>query len=254
MKLAVVYEGGEVQEFVPFVATLRRFFTVPAVGKFVRLKHDYQTEEINWYKPRKAATQTEVPETIHLNPFELNDFVPLTQERQEFTLQTMLIANPTMSRGEAINRLHELTRTSVCFTDDGNSWDKGRADYLFGTNVNAAPMGWKMLGFGGNVYRQISSNVIEAIDYNLPLPDPEKLYREKPWLFQWATQCYMQQTGTFEMLGGKMRSQWKVSRFPHMAPVGLLTPVWGAGGRNRIMESWRYAPIANGATYSPYVP
>lgn len=233
--------------------TLQRTFTVPVDGDFIRLLHDYQTDQWN-YKPRTAATQTEVPETIHLNPYEANDFVPLTREREEFILATMRIADPSVARDEMLIRWKELTRTSVCFTDDGNSWDQGRASYLLGVNLDATPMGWKMLGFGGNIMRKLYGNVVEAIDYNAALPDPVELYKAKPWLFQWATQCYMTQTGKYEMLGGKMRPQWQVSRFPTMRPVGLLVPLFGAGGQTRIMESWRWEPVSNGAAYSPYVP
>lgn len=239
------------------VPVLKRKFVVPSTGKHARLKHDYQTayaNEEHAYKPRSFDMPTEVPETVHLNPYEMNDFVPVTREIQEFILATMRIADPYMSRMEAINRLHELTRTSVCFTDDGNSWDMGRTDYLFPSNLDAdKPMGWKMLGFGGNIVRVIYGREIEAIDYLAPLPDPEALYRDKPWLFQWATQCYKEETGRYEVIDGKFRKQYKVARFPHMKPVGLLVPLFGAGGKNRIAEGWRMETISNGTIYSPYV-
>lgn len=239
------------------VPVLKKTFKVPETGKFVRLKHDYQTAYANSlhpYKPRSFDMPTQVPETIHFSPYETNDFVPVTREVQEFILATMRIADPYMNREEAIRRLHELTRTSVCFTDDGNSWDQGRTDYLFPYNLTAdKPMGWKMLGFGGNIVKILYGRDIEAIDYLAPLPDPVALYREKPWLFEWATQCYKTETGKYEYIDGQLRKQYKVARFPHMRPVGLLVPVFGAGGKNRIAEGWRMEAISNGTLYSPYV-
>ena len=233
---------------------MRRNFRVPDVGKYVQLKHDYQTAEANPlhpYKPRSFDMATEVPETVHLSPFEYDDFVALTPELEEFMLATIRIPNPVLTREQAIDVWREMTRTSVCWTDNGNSWDRGRRSALLNT-PGTKLMGWKMLGFGGNVHKVISGRVIEAIDYTKPLGNPAELYKAKPYLFQWSTQCYATKTGISELIGGVMRPQYKVSRFPHMRPVNILTPVFGFGGQNRISESWRIKQVTNGSTYSPY--
>lgn len=226
--------------------TMQRHFKVPLSGTFVQLKHDYETAEANPlhpYKPRSFDMATEVPETVHLNPFEYDDFVALTPELEEFMLATLRIPNPVLTREQAIDVWREITRTSVCWTDNGNSWDRGRRSVLLGTPGDR-PMGWKMLGFGGNIHKVIYGRVIEAIDYTKPLPNPAELYKAKPYLFEWSTQCY-----AIKLADGT----YKVSRFPQMRPVNVLTPVLGFGGMNRIAESWRIKPIANGVTYSPYV-
>lgn len=256
-----VYSNGSLS-LAPSAPTLARYFTVPASGRFDFITHDYQNDQPNNYKPRKPATQTEVPETVNVRSEGNLEFLPLTRPVAEFYLATFRIANPFMSREEALLRYRELTRRSVCFTDK-NAWDygdlvgdptKNYADVLNGVNLENRVMAWKIsIITAGAVLKKISGSTYEAIDYTEPLPDPVQLYREQPWKFFWATQCYMETTGQMEFLGGRMRPQYKVARFPQFAPVGVLVPLMGAGGRVQVLETWRIREIANGATWSPYV-
>ena len=217
--------------------------------------HDYQTAE-NDYKPRKSATHTEVPETLHLSPIDHIEVIELDRELQEFYLSVLRIGSPSLTREDAILRWHELTRTSVCFTDNGASWDQGKADYLFDPNSTLPPMGFKIsIATCGNAFKSVTGNIIEAIDYRQrPLPDPVELYREQPWKFFWCTQAYMEKTGKKELIDGAMRTQYTVSRFPQFRPVGTLLPLMGTDGATRISERWRYTEIEKGTIYSPYVP
>lgn len=243
-------------QVLPPVPVLARSF-VANWDRPVFALHDYQTAEAGRepYEPRAAATQTEVPETLHLAPQDHLETMPMDREMQEFYLATLRIPYPQLTRDEAILRWHELGRTSVAFTDGGLSWDKGNADYLFDPTSTLPPMGWKIsIACCGNAFKLISGRTIEAIDYRVrPLPDPVRLYQSKPWLFFWATQCYMQKTGALEMIDGAMRKQYMVSRFPQFRPVGTLLPLMGTDGMTRFAETWRMKPIAPGTIYSPYV-
>lgn len=252
--------GG--RQYVPPVPTLARWFTVPDIGRFDEITHDYQNSQPNNYKPRKSATQTEVPETVNVRSDGNLEFLPLNLPVAEFYLATFRIANPFLTREEALLKYRELTRRSVAFTDR-NAWDygdlvgdpsKNYADVLNGINLQNRVMAWKIsIITGGAVLKKIAGSTYEAIDFTRPLPDPVQLYQEQPWKFFWATQCYMQTTGRTEFLGGRWRPQYKVARFPQFAPVGVLVPIMGAGGRIQVLETWRIRSIENGATYSPYV-
>lgn len=257
-----------VRQQVADLPVLQTTFTVPpaSAGNFIITEHDYQTAEANPerpYHPRKAATQTEVPETFNLMPADHNEFLPLTLEVAEFYLATLRIPYPQLTRDEAIERWHQLTKNSVCFTDK-RAWNTGDVigdpsknyhDVLYGSNPQNPVMAWKIgIATCGNIFRKLSGSIIEAIDpYQRPFPDPATLYAAKPWLFFWATQCYMQETGRMELIDGKMRKQYKVSRFPHFAPTNVLVPLMGIGGQTRIVETWRIRNIENGEAYSPYV-
>ncbi len=247
--MATLSHSFVIQSDGSILPTLARKFTVSWDNAVFAL-HDYQCGDMD-YKPRKAAIQTEVPETLHLATFDHIEVIDMTRELAEFYLATLRMAYPGLSREDAITRWHEMTRTSVCFSDNGASWDTGKADYLTDPASTLPPMGFKIsIACCGNVFKKVSGTTIEAIDYRKPLPDPAQLYRAKPWLFFWATQCYMQKTGVME----NGRPQYEVSRFPHFRPVGTLLPILGTDGVTRFSEKWRMRPIARGAIYSPYVP
>ncbi len=266
MKLTLTFGVSSIPTPAP---TLQRFFRTPASGSFIRLKHDFELASMG-YKYRKSAGQTEVPQTVSMGK---GNVTVAGEPVQWFILQTLAIAFPGITADDLKARWRELTRTSVCFTDNGNSWDKGRADYINRTNLDAKPMGWKQLSFGGNVHHRLSGNTIEAIDpasirvigkmengFPKLHPDPADLYRDKPWLFAWATQIYHDQVivggkPVRWRIDGKARPIYKVARFPHFAPVGTLAPVFAEYGQSTItVPRERVADIGNGVQWTPYVP
>ncbi len=264
MKLTLTFGGSSIS-----IPTLQRFFRTPASGSFMRLKHDFELSSMG-YRYRKSAGQTEVPQTVSMGKGNVTE---TSGPIQWFILQTLAIAFPGIAADDLKARWRELTRTSVCFTDNGNSWDAGRADYINGVNLDGKPMGWKQLSFGGNVHRRLSGNTIEAIDpagiritgtldNGFPKldPDPLVLYHVMPWLFAWATQIYHDQVivGGKQVrwqIDGKARPIYKISRFPQFAPVGTLVPIFAEYGQSTItVPRERVAAVENGVQWTPYVP
>jgi hypothetical protein len=195
-----------------------------------------------------------------MQPYESDGFVPLPEKMQEFCFAILRIPYPTLSRAEAAIRWGNLIKNSVGFTDRHapdygticGDPTKNYADYINGANLQNKPVAWKILGCGGNICKVVSGNVIEALDYTKPLPsDPVDFYHTHPWLFQWATQCYWTVVGK-EVIDGMNRTKYKVDRFPQMRPVNVLFPLWGIGGRTRVLNGWRMKPVTNGAIYTPY--
>jgi hypothetical protein len=242
-------------------------FRVPADGTFFQLRHDYESQE--WgYKPRSArpgSTESAGPELVGFEPFNGEDFVPLTEEMQWFHLALLGKANPSLSTDELKARWRALTVNCVVFTDGhyidygtrygGNDLTKNYADYILGMNLdNPVPIAWKALSTGGNLVKVISPpTTIEAIDFTKPLPSIEEVW-QKPWLIHWATAQTLDLLPVTTAIDGVQRPEWRVSPFPQMQPVGTPFPIWGRGGKNQIASAASMKSIANGEIFSPYVP
>lgn len=243
-------------------------FRVPDTGKYVQLKHDYECAEMN-YKPRNigvnpGSPNSALPETVHLDPIDGIEFLPFPLHMEEFMLALMGFANPTLTRDELKIAWRALTVNSVAFTDK-HSINYGmflsppdpskcyRDDLLEENMDNPIPIAWKMsVTCAGNIVKVISGRMIEAVD-PANLPDPAYVW-ERPWLCHWAVEETIQELDGLQMIDGKLRKRYRCSPFPQMRPVGTPIVLWGKGGATRVKESWRMKSIANGATYSPYVP
>jgi hypothetical protein len=249
--------------------TLMHDFQVPGEGHFALLRHDYENPE--WgYRPRTyeilpARLNIALPETIHFQPFNSEDFVPLTEPMQWFHFELLARANPTLTTTELKERWRALTVNSVAFTDkhsidygtrffDGDP-TKNYADYILGVNLyNPKPIAWKSMSTGGNLVKIIaSSRTIEAIDPSKPLPSIDEVW-QKPWLIHWATEETTDQLPFVQEIDGARRNTWRVSPFPQMRPVGTPFPIWGSAGQNRIASAASLKAVSNGQSFSPYFP
>jgi hypothetical protein len=253
----------------PPSGTLIHDFRVPAEGTFRQLRHDFESSEWD-YKPRSTkygpgSPNAALPETVHFQPFDKQDFVPLTEEMQWFHFALLAKANPTLSTDELKVRWRALTVNSVAFTDkhsidygtrffDGDP-SKNYADYILGVNLyNPKPIAWKSMSTGGNLVKILGgTTTIEAIDFTQPLPPIDEVW-QKPWLIHWATEESLDQLPTTATVDGVQRRLWIVSPFPQMRPVGTPFPIWGRDGLNRVATAASMKSIANGQTFSPYVP
>src|SRR5512143_349918 len=78
-------------------------FVVPDDGhEYAFLRHDWQSAEYG-YKPRSAGLNDKspnisLPETVHLLPFDGNDFLPLTPALQDYFVTLFAKANPSMAK------------------------------------------------------------------------------------------------------------------------------------------------------------
>jgi len=244
-------------------------FLVPAAGRFAQLRHDFESAE--WgYKPRTyglspSSPNIALPETIHFQPFDSEDFVPLTEPMQWFHFELLARANPSLTTDELKQRWRALTVNSVAFTDKhsidygtrfyGGDPTKNYADYILGVNLyNPKPIAWKSLSTGGNLVKIIGgATTIEAIDFTKGLPRVEDVW-EKPWLIHWATEETTDLLPFVSTIDGVARSTWRVSPFPQMRPVGTPFPIWGRGGQNRVGSASSLKAVSNGQSFSPYVP
>jgi hypothetical protein len=248
-------------------AALLHDFRVPPDGTFCQLRHDYESREWD-YKPRSAMSGSQEsagPETVAFQPFNGEDFVPLTEEMQWFHFGLLAKANPSLSTDELKARWRALTVNCVVFTDEhyvdygtrfgGNDLSKNYADYILGMNLdNPVPIAWKALSTGGNLVKILSApTTIEAIDFTKPLPSVDEVW-QKPWLIHWATEQTLDLLPSTAVIDGAKRQVWRVGPFPQMRPVGTPFPVWGRGGQNRVGTAASMKSIANGQTFSPYVP
>lgn len=257
---------------------LTREIRVPNDGKqYALLRHDWQWPgDGAWpaYKPRSvvynpSSPNIELPETVHLLPIDKKDFLPLTPALQQYHLDILRRANPSVSESVLKQQWKNLTRQSVAFTDR-HAWNTGDflhdpsknfALYALGLNLQNPPIAWKVgISTGGNLVRITQApNYVEAIDPAKPLPSVEELF-EKPWLLHWATVECGASHDKFEwtqMIDGKPRNAWRVIQFPQLrdatgARVGVPYPLWGYGGLTRV-ETSRLLPVANGAVLNPYV-
>jgi len=191
--------------------------------------------------------------------------VRLTEEMQWFHFGLLAKANPDLTKAELKARWRALTVNSVAFTDkhsidygtrfrDGDK-TKNYKDYILGENMsNRRPIAWKAISTGGNLVKIVSApRTIEAIDFTKPLPSIDEVW-EKPWLIHWATEETLDLLPFTATVDGEQRKVWRVSPFPQMRPVGTPFPIWGRGGLNRIRSTTSLKRIANGQTFSPYVP
>jgi len=250
-------------------AGLLHTFRVPEEGTFSQLRHDFESAKWN-YRPRTSRYDAESldaagPETVGFQPFQAEYFVPLTEEMQWFQFNLLARANPSLSTDELKARWRALTAGCRVFTE-GHSIDYGNqlaggdpsrnyADYILEMNLdNPQPIAWRAISTGGNLVRLIESpTTIEAIDFTKPLPSVSEVW-EKPWLIHWATEETLDPLPSAITIDGEQRQTWRVRPFPHMRPVGTPFPIWGRGGRNRIASAASLKSIANGQTFSPYVP
>ena len=244
-------------------------FQVPAEGTFRQLRHDFENPDWD-HKPRSSAyspgsRNSALPETVAFQPFDGEDFVRLTEEMQWFHFGLLAKANPGLTTAELKARWKALTVNSVAFTDK-HSIDYGTrffhgdrtknyADYILGVNLhNPKPIAWKAISTGGNLVKIVAApRTIEAIDFTKPLPSIDEVW-EKPWLIHWATEETLDLLPFTATIDGASRKVWRVSPFPQMRPVGTPFPIWGRGGQNRIKKTTSLKSIANGQTFSPYVP
>ena len=107
---------------------------------------------------------------------------------------------------------------------------------------------------GGNLVKIIGGGTtIEAIDFTKALPSIDEVW-QKPWLIHWATEETLDLLPLTAPIDGAQRQVWRVSPFPQMRPVGTPFPIWGRDGQNRVASAASLKSIANGQTFSPYVP
>jgi hypothetical protein len=250
-------------------ASLIHDFRVPAEGRFCQLTHDFENPEWD-YKPRSSAyspgsPNSALPETVHFQPFDGKDFVPLTEAMQWFHFGLLAKANPTLTTDQLKARWRALTVNSVAFTDKhsidygtrffGGDPSKNYADYILGVNLyNPKPIAWKSLSTGGNLVKIIAgATTIEAIDFTRPLPSIDEVW-QKPWLIHWATEETIDLLPSTATIDGADRKTWRVSPFPQMRPVGTPFPIWGRDGQNRVKSTASLKSVSNGQLFSPYVP
>lgn len=263
-----VLSDGELQFQLPAATTLIHDFQVPATGRYSLLRHDWQCSHFD-YKSRTAGTNPDspnaaLPETVHLNPFDGQDFMEMPQYLEEFQLALMAKADPTLGRAQLLEKWRALTVNSVAFTDKhaidtgtrffGGDPSKNYKDEMLGINLyNPKCIAWKVaITCAGNVVKHIDTLTIEAVDpKNLPGVD---YVWERPWLCHWAVEATNQKLDLRVMVDGALRTAWRCSPFPQMRPAGTPIVLWGVGGRTRVAEKWRLLPVANGATFSPYFP
>jgi hypothetical protein len=250
-------------------ATLVHDFQVPAEGTFRQLRHDFENPEWD-HKPRSStynagSRNSALPETVGFQPFNGEDFVRLTEEMQWFHFGLLAKANPGLTTAELKARWRALTVNSVAFTDK-HSIDYGTrffhgdatknyADYILGENLdNPKPIAWKAISTGGNLVKIVTApRTIEAIDFTKPLPSIDEVW-QRPWLIHWATEETVDLLPFTATVDGATRKVWRVSPFPQMRPVGTPFPIWGRGGQNRVRITSSMKSVANGQTFSPYVP
>ncbi|HEY5956406.1 MAG TPA: hypothetical protein VIV60_07640, partial [Polyangiaceae bacterium] len=240
---------------------LHQYFVVPDDGyQYAFLRHDWQwAGDGTWgaYKPRSAGLNNtnpniELPETVHLLPFDKRDFLPLDKVRQQFHLNLLRVANPSVDLMTLKLQWKALTGQSVAFTDR-HAWNTGDrlsppdptknfALYALNLNLQNPPIAWKVgISTGGNLVRILEQpNIVEALDWAKPLPAAIDLMK-KPWLCHWATiECggSDDRFAWSQMVDGALRAAWRVLPFPQLRNVyGIKTgtpyPLWGYGGRTR---------------------
>jgi hypothetical protein len=244
-------------------------FVVPAEGTFCQLRHDFESPE--WgYAPRSSGVAPALPnaagpEIIPLQPFDDEEFVPLTEQMQWFHFGLLAKANPGLSMDELKARWRALTVNCVVFTDEhyidygtrfgGNDPTKNYADHILGMNLdNPKPIAWRAISTGGNLVKVIAPpTTIEAIDFTRQLPSIDEVW-QKPWLIHWATEETLDPLPSTAAIDGAQRKVWRVLPFPQMRPVGTPFPIWGRGGQNRVATAASMKSVANGQPFSPYVP
>ena len=249
--------------------TLVHDFQVPAEGTFRQLRHDFENPDWD-HKPRSSmynpgSRNSALPETVVLQPFDGEDFVRLTEEMQWFHFGLLAKANPGLTTAELKARWKALTVNSVAFTDKhsidygtrffSGDHTKNYADYILRVNLdNPKPIAWKAISTGGNLVKIVAGPAtIEAIDFTKPLPAIDEVW-DKPWLIHWATEETVDLLPFTATVDGAQRKVWRVSPFPQMRPVGTPFPIWGRGGLNRVKSTTSLKSVANGQTFSPYVP
>jgi len=257
----------------------KRSWVVPDVGEYLIARHDYERADrfvdsleydngavsyqiknemcpypitINF---RKNPPESALPETVILWGERPTDFVPLSSEWQFWWFELLNVASEgTKTYDELITAWTSLTAQGRAFTDfHSREWIKdngqGYEDYVLGVWPNSpnGPMQHKSLTCGGNIVRKIGTQdeyyVIEALNLSQAPPDPRAAI-QKPWLVHWATQCTV-----LRLADGR----WTMLDFPQLRPYGTPFPVISRDGTNLILKE-HVNPIANGATYSPYVP
>lgn len=242
-------------------------FQVPASGKFVQVRHDWQTSRWS-YKPRALTIgyspnhnpEGAYPDTFPMDGCGPDEFTPLTEPVQRLWFECLRKASLyRIPVSELISRWAIITSDGRALTDDhawnhveSNNTDTNRmfADYIQRLNLsNPKPMAQKCLTMGGNilkVYGETSTHyLVEAID-TVSSPSIESLWG-KWWLIHWGTQSTIKPYG----------SGWKITDWSWLnydnVPYGVPFLLFGDGGTNRIRKEY-CKPISNGDTYTPYYP
>lgn len=263
---------------------------VPASGNYGRVKHDFELAEYG-FKPRQLETGINVkypiPQNRRTRPMHngrVYDYVPVPKEHQwflwnlfQFALEYKVPAGKiedktyvknikgqpvtfnTYTPGSVTEAYGSMIERSRDFTD-AKAVEDGFADHPTGRHINKPPWEWRCISHGGNLVKIIGQEgnyyIIEAIDLLKPPPKVADVFY-KPWLVQWATEIT---TNELPPLNGERR--WVVSRFPqireacrqnNLPQMGTPFPLWSLGGTNRILKEF-VIPLANGVSFSPYVP
>jgi hypothetical protein len=239
-------------------------FTVPAAGRFVQIRHDWETT--HWdERPRCYSVYGEsmpasnpngqLPDTVYMPGCKaVGDFLHLTEARQNLWFDLMSRAtDDTWGFPELAIAWLNVTQDGKAMTDD-HSWSHNESrntdpskmfrEYITGKNLttNDRDMAIKSLHMGGNIAKVIGEDgagnwLIETLNFSpgvIP-PSVDDVW-EKPWLFGWLTQS---------------TKDAKAIDWPQLGPHGVPFPVIGLNGVNKLPKAWT-KPIENGAEYSPY--
>lgn len=146
----------------------KRFITLPSVPEPVqqwrslyssewtsdRLPRQLSVDFLGWAKDHGAKVGLPDAYRVYQNPF-----VSMGQEQQVWLADVLGLAwigtpfskmTRKAEREEFIYWWRQYLQHGRCFTDKGNAWDDGKADYIQGKNLGAKPMGWETLILGGN--------------------------------------------------------------------------------------------------------
>jgi len=238
-------------------------FTVPMLGTYRRVKHDWQDTPEWGTLPRAREiwgdTMPEsnpaggLPDTCRTYPTgDAFETVKLTLAWQVFWFECLRLAvYNQMPEVTLKERWAEITEHGRALTDN-TAVKQGYTDYILGLNLGSVQgdMRQKPLTMGGNIvkvlYIQNGYTHVEALNLSQPPPPLVETFK-KPWLVQWATQSTI-----IPYNGGYKVTDWGQLNWNGVGygvPFLLVSP----NGSVKIPNDW-LMPIASGATYTPYNP
>lgn len=245
----------------------RRVFTVPAIGTYALVRHDFETQQWSYkaraltigYNPRLNPDGA-YPDTCYMPGLRPTDFHPLSPAWQFFWLALMKAACYNQIPDDEMLKRWAIITSDGRALNDRHTWNwvkdgepKLYADYVQSLNLNSqyGPMQIKSLTMGGNLVRikgAAGENwLIETLDITQAPPAVGSIW-DKPYLIHWGTQS------TIHIYNG---TQFRITDWSWLnwngVGYGVPFPLVGLRGENLIPKAWT-RPIANGAQYSPYIP
>jgi hypothetical protein len=237
-------------------------FTVPLIGTYKQILHDWQMPAAYWSGKPRAYTlgwnkqdnpQGAYPDTVPMNGMKPNDFAPLNAEWQYLWFDLMRRASSDNIPDNDLRRLWRTITSDGRALTDNHTWNwigggepKLFADYVQGLNLKSSygAMQQKSLTMGGNIVKVLASQgenyVIETLNVNELHPPALDQIWEKPWLVHWGTQTAL---------------DYRAYDWPWLnwngVNYGVPFLLIGKGGMNLIPKDV-CMDIANGRKFTPY--